>query len=202
MATHPKKKLILVDIDGVVLAHGTQFFHWLDHKGYLKGTNEEEKTDFLYKWHHREPDHLADLYSRSSEEIIYTYQEPFKDAKHYLHLLNDLGWKFKAITCHGSSSESKEQRRRNLFYHFEEKIWDEIICLGHTESKQATLEKHKGENLIWVEDTYSNALVGHKLGLTSIWMRNNNHPPKCADCPIIEADNWQEIYNFIMKLST
>ena len=59
----------IVDIDGVVLEHGTQFFHWLDQKGVLKGNNESEKIAFLYQWHHNEPTELAEIYAQSGEEI-------------------------------------------------------------------------------------------------------------------------------------
>ena len=171
-----EKKLILVDIDGVVLEHGTQFFHWLDQKGVLKGNNESEKIAFLYQWHHNEPTELAEIYAQSGEEIHYQFQQPFKDAKIYLHLLHEEGWHFKAITCHGNSRKALIQRKENLFFHFKEKMWDEIICLGHTECKKLSLTKHKNENLFWVEDTLSNALLGQELGLHPIWMRNENHP--------------------------
>ena len=123
----------------------------------------------------------------------------FRDSVEYVTKLSELGWKFEVISCLDKDKYAQKLRQKNLLHLFGD-VFDFIDCaLDFTVGKeQYLLDRYKGKNYYWIEDSVDHAESGKRVGLNSIVM---DHPyNKEWDGPRVK--NWKEIYQIITHDST
>jgi hypothetical protein len=190
-----KEKLILTDIDGVVLDWATGFENYLSehhnieivdptqYTAHLRwnGTREQLKT---LTWHFNMSSWMADL-------------EPFRDSVDVIKKLGEEGWRFIAITSMHVDQKAHALRVQNLKKLYGD-VWQDVICLATGADKDEALLPWKDSGYVWIEDKFSNARLGADMGLDSLLMRHE-HNAKFDDSRITKVDNWQQIYYYINK---
>jgi hypothetical protein len=192
---NPDNKIILTDVDGVLLNWLSPFYAWMRELGFKQVSTSSY--------------HLNDNFGISREEAFRYVNEychsqymgsldPFYDASIYVPKIAALGYRFVAITSITDDPSIAKLRAHNLVNHFGN-IFDDVICLPLGDSKVGVLDSYRGTNLIWVEDKLENAIAGGRRGLNAMlidrpynWQpdfKNNNHYTR--------IDGWETIYKFI-----
>ena len=189
-------KLILTDVDGVLLDWELAFHEWMKERGYKL---KEEPSD-SYIIHH----HYNDLTEKESKLLVRYFNEsatigylkPLRDSIKYVKLLTEKhGYKFNCITSLSSDPYAYKLRLMNLRSVFGDAIND-LVCLDTGADKDEALAPYKDSGLWWIEDKPANADLGHKLGLRSILIEHEHNVDHKCPYPIVE--NWSEIYKLIV----
>ena len=72
----------------------------------------------------------------------------------------------------------------------------DLVCLPTGADKDEALEPYRGTGCWWIEDKYTNALLGHNLGLRSLLMEHGHNMHWYHDSiPIVK--NWREVFDRI-----
>lgn len=186
-------KLILTDVDGVLLDWETAFVSWMSAKGFSPNVD-----DFSYEMHVRfgEKKHrIKELIREFNESAWIGFLEPFRDAVMGVSMLASHGYRFGAITSLSEDEYAARLRAYNLTQVFGD-VFDFITCIDTGADKDQALLPFKNSGLWWLEDKPENAKLGADLGLKSLLIRHphnaNFHYPgvKCVD-------NWAQIVNTI-----
>ena len=163
-----KSKIILIDIDGVLLYWIPAFNRYMQGQGF----NAICDNTFVY----------PATYDITREELIY-YINDFHaghwefgtlpihaDAKEGVDILIKMGYRFVAITSCSTHPQAIALRRANLYLHFGD-VFDAVHCLDLTDSKSTHLSEH--EPTFWIEDQTKNALLGLEYGHDCILMQHS-----------------------------
>lgn len=187
------EKIILTDVDGVLLEWDKSFDNWMKDKKYKKYNNDFDNVAQRYKITKSESKELVKKFNESPE---IGFLEPFKDSVTYVKKLNKKGYKFHCITSLGKNLYSQKLRKINLEKLFGD-CFEKFIFLDVSERKNQVLNQYKNSGLFWVEDKIENALDGLNVGLSPILMKHHysrdlNHEK------IILVNSWKEIYKIII----
>ena len=109
------------------------------------------------------------------------------DAAHCLPRLEELGWKFVAISACPTSIPT-ELRKKNL----EERLgvtFEDVHHTGYGACKADILRSY--EPAVWVEDNAENASVGHELGYRSFLLNRSYNI--LTPSPAIKVADWYDI---------
>jgi len=184
-----KDKLILVDVDGVLLDWSNAFNAWMEDNGY---TAEDQLHTY----------DIAAVYGISQEErmnCVRTFNEsnaigwlePHKDAVEYIPKIHDEhGYKFEVISSMSESKIARDRRINNLNNVFGD-VFSDYIFLDTAACKQDVLNKYKDSGCFWIEDKEENAQAGLNAGLTSLIMKHNFNRSSTV-APIV--DDWKQFY--------
>lgn len=189
-----KEKLILSDVDGVLLNWEYAFNIWMEDHGYTM----VENGNFVYN--------IAKRYGLDSKEgsrmvrffnesAVQGFLPALRDSEHYVRLLANLGYKFHVITSMTKNAYAQKLRIRNLEKLFGEDTFEKFIFLDTGEDKDAVLKEYEGTGLYWIEDKPTNADLGLKLGLKSLVMEHAFNLHYEGDAPFVK--NWREVYETI-----
>lgn len=186
-------KIILTDIDGVVLDWETQFHQWMNMRGHNIVKNGVYYMDEAYDLSTiRAEQYLADF--NTSAYIIGL--STFRDAVSGIASLKDAGYRFIAITSIGDDYYTSKLRTINLEDHFGKDAFIEIHCIG--ENKEPLLKKYKDISNFWIEDSPKNAELGVELGYTT-FLFNHLHNQYYINDKVIRIDKWKEISETILN---
>lgn len=188
-----KEKLILTDIDGVVLNWEYAFNVWMHTQGHtlIEGFEQFYDMSNRYGIEKEETKALIRIFNQSA---AIGFLPALRDATQYIKQLAFEGWQFTAITSLSNDEFAQRLRIQNLKKLFGD-VFKEFIFLDCGADKDEVLERYEGSGLYWVEDKILNAEVGKELGLNSIIfehahnMVNENGIPRVA--------SWQEIYEIV-----
>lgn len=188
------EKLILVDVDDVLLDWTYGFTQWMVSHGYKRLRTDLYDMGISFGL---EKDEIKELIGTFNESAYVCFLTPMKDSVKYVRkLYEEHGFVFKCITAMDDSNIARKARKMNLENVFGKGIFEEIIHTGSAENKYRHLEKYKDTGCIWVEDKPENAVMGSELGLNSILIE---HDHNCdfyhGDIAIME--NWKSIYHNI-----
>lgn len=191
-----KNKIILTDVDGVLLDWEYAFDVYLQTHGFNKVPGGNLKYD-IGKRYGIDGDQGRKLIKIFNESAAIGFLPPLRDAMHYVKRLHEEhGFVFHAITSLSRDENACELRRMNLRKLFGETVFEKFVFLDTGADKDAALEPYRGSGLYWVEDKKTNCEVGYELGLKSILVEHGhsldyNHPA------IPAVKNWREIYQII-----
>ena len=192
-----KNKIILTDIDGVILDWEEGFSIWMEHHGHTK----VEGSEFMYNIGTRydmSGDAAHKLIKQFNESAAIGFLPPLRDAQYYVKLLHEkYQYRFIAITSLSLDPYAKQLRERNLAKLMGDAFID-VICLDTGADKDEELVKFKDSGLYWIEDKPENAEAGLKYGLKPIIIEhehNKDHDVDGIEC----AYDWEEIYNIIER---
>ena len=186
------EKIILTDIDGVVLNWAYAFHVWMSEQG--QEIKKEHCYDIseTYGLPYPEGKFLVRMFNESSSM---GFLPPLRDAMHYMKKLHEEhGYVFHAITSQSNQLNAQKLRIMNLEKLFGETLFEKFIILGCGDDKDEALEPYRDSGYIWVEDKVKNAELGVELGLDSILME---HSFNMHHETIKLAKNWKDIYEYI-----
>jgi len=193
-----KNKIILTDIDGVVLDWEEGFSVWMEHHGH------ELVDDYQYMYN------IGDRYGMSHEagsKLVKQFNEsaaigflpPLRDAQFFVKKLNEQhGFYFLAITSLSLDPYAKQLRERNLKKLMGDAFID-VICLDTGADKDEILAeygaKYKGN--YWIEDKPENLKAGVDNGLSGILMEHGHNMDYTGNANVVK--NWLEIHDLIIS---
>lgn len=191
-------KRIILDCDGVLLDWAYAFDVWMVEHGYSKISNTNQYYDQTRRYGISHVEAVSQI-KKFNESGCVGFIPAFRDSVEYVTKLSELGWKFEVISCLDKDKYAQKLRQKNLLHLFGD-VFDFIDCaLDFTVGKeQYLLDRYKGKNYYWIEDSVDHAESGKRVGLNSIVM---DHPyNKEWDGPRVK--NWKEIYQIITHDST
>ncbi|MEE9572674.1 MAG: hypothetical protein V3W20_06500 [Candidatus Neomarinimicrobiota bacterium] len=192
-------KLILVDVDGVVLQWGWAFGAYIKNMGLVPEDHLVRPAYKVEKILDITRDEATDLIAEFHASDHFKHLEPYDDALHYVHKLADKGYKFVAISAayQNGTNEAKiyNNRYENLEKHYPD-IFDDLHLVQMRASKDRFLKLYS--NAYWVEDTLTNAITGIDVGHTSFFLDREEDPRNQGSHPdVITVKGWEEIYDYI-----
>jgi hypothetical protein len=188
------KKLIITDVDGVLLDWSSEFDRWMLGLGHVRP--DGSPTSYALSDHWNLPEWVINHLVKEFNESSYTaFIKPYGEAGHYVKRLADRGFRFATVTSFGGNSASRALRRFNLENIFGD-VFDEHNIIELHGDKTPILKKWEGTEYWWLEDNINNAKKGLDLGLRPILMRHD-HNLEYQDDDMLVANNWLEIYRII-----
>jgi FMN phosphatase YigB (HAD superfamily) len=191
-----KDKIILSDVDGVLLAWEYAFDTYLQQHGFTKVDGGQFKYD-IGKRYGIDQEQGVKLIKLFNESAAIGFLPALRDSMYYVKKLTEKhGYKFHAITSLSKNKNAQELRKMNLRKLFGKQTFEKFLFLDTGADKDAVLEKYRGTGCWWIEDKTLNAEAGLAVGLNSIIIEHGhnldyNHPK------ISKVKNWQEIYQLI-----
>lgn len=196
-----KEKLILTDVDGVLLHWEWMFDVWMFRHGYTKINNDAYSVSEAYAISEYEGDKLCTMFN---ETVYIRNLPPYADAVYYTKKLHEqYGYVFHAITSIGDNPYVVESRVENLHRLFGRSMFFDITCLSPDRSKIEILTKYEDSNCYWIEDHIENCALGDDVGLQPILM-NQAYNQVTAKCHkrykyLLRFNNWKQIYEHITE---
>jgi uncharacterized HAD superfamily protein len=185
-------KLILVDIDGVVLDWVASFKDFMIDLGH-KPVKENPSSYCFSNWFNLDSKEILELIYQFNESENFSNLEALgKSRDILLKLRNEHDFSFVAITKCGR--ELSKKREINLNQVLGEDFFSEIHCLDFDECKKELLAKYPSS--YWIEDNYKNALIGLEVGHRSVLINTSYNQVNCNN-PILRVDCWNSIYDIL-----
>ena len=199
-------RIILTDVDGVLMEWENHFIKWMLERNYF---NENGEQIFPYKLL---PDkentyEMAKRFGLTIPQIRKEIREfnksawmgtqrPMLESQTWVKLLAAEGWTFIPITSQTSDIPAQQLRKKRLGELFGDHIFTNYHILGTGADKDSALAEFHNTGLYWVEDKPKNAVAGLKYGLKPIlidhpYNRDFNHPE------VIRVSNWKEIHQIL-----
>lgn len=189
-------KVILTDVDGVLLNWEYAFDVWIREHGYERQPNTEKLYDMSKIYGVSDYATIKKYIKMFNESAAIGFLPPLRDAIHYVQKLHrEHGYVFHVISSLSVNSHAQLLRTQNLKKLFGETVFEKFVYLDTGADKHDALKPYLDSGLIWVEDKKENAEVGRDMGLDSILMEhghNMNHPD------IRTVKNWKEIYEYVI----
>jgi uncharacterized HAD superfamily protein len=193
-----KEKIILVDVDGVIIDWEYGFDVWMESHGHIV---QEEKMYNMERKYALRPGVALHQIQIFNESAAMGFLPPLRDAQYYVKMLHEKHmYRFVAITSFGTDTYAKKLRSRNLSKLFGPNTFKDIHCLPTGEYKYDILAKlapkYKGRP--FVEDNIDNAEAAHSLGYKAMLMSHGyNYEYSNENIPLYL--NWESIYNEIIQ---
>ena len=192
-----KNKIILTDVDGVLLDWEEGFGIWMEHHGHTM----VEDGKLIYKIGDRygiSNNQGHQLVKQFNESAAIGFLPPCRDAQYYVKLLAEKHqYRFLAVTSLSLDPYAKKLRTRNLMKIFGNETFIDVICLDTGADKNEVLEDlaktYKGN--WWIEDKPENVDAGIDVGLKGILVEHG-HNMQYAGSAIV-TKTWEDIYNVI-----
>ena len=194
---HQSNKIILTDVDGVLLEWEKHFRQWMMSKGFTPRKGAEKKYSMIERYGIKKElkESLIEEFNKSAWMSI---QEPMPDSQTWVKLLHAEGWTFIPITSQTTDIPAQELRKKRLKELFGGTVFENFIILDTGAHKDAALAEFHGTNLWWIEDKWSNAKKGLEFGLRPL-IYNHTYNQKFYDKKITRVNNWKHIYQIINK---
>ena len=201
-------RIILTDVDGVLLEWEHHFTKWLQLRSYF---DKNGNRNYPYKLLDSGQDNydMSKRFGISKETISQEIREfnrsawmgtqrPMLESQTWVKLLHAEGWTFVPITSQTSDIPGQCLRKKRLGELFGEHVFSNYHILGTGADKDGALAEFHNTGLYWVEDKPKNALAGLKYGLKPIlidhpYNKDFNHPD------IIRVNNWKQIHEILSK---
>lgn len=186
------KRLILVDIDGVVLDWMSEFKRFMIKEGYAPLKKLPERYDCT-DWFGLPYVELHPLMTKFNNSEEFKHIPLVNDALFFMKKLNATH-DFVAITACGEDRHA--DRMENLNNLFGYGFFQTVHCMNHQDSKQYLLSKYKPS--FWIEDNLKNAELGILSGHIPILLKTPYNQME-SQTPLIRVNCWEQIYNVIAQ---
>lgn len=186
------ERIILTDVDGVLLNWGYAFKVWMEERGHELQDAEVYKVDEMFQL---ERAYSKKLVRHFNESAAIGFLPPLRDAIHYVRKLHEEhGYVFHAITSLSLDPHAARLREENLKKLFGETAFAKVVCLDTGADKDEALEPYRDSGFVWIEDKEENAEVGAKVGLDSILIEHGYNMDN-KDFPLMK--NWKDVYEYL-----
>ena len=167
------KKIIVTDVDGVLLNWEDAFQIWMEHQGFKRTKGHQ----FIYNAAEQ-----FDLKKGEGKKWVRLFNEsaaigflpPLRDAQEIVRLLhNNYGYRFVVCTSLSKDKNAQTLRTKNLTKLFGD-VFEEIVYLDTGADKDDALYKlaKKYRGCLWVEDKVENAHAGDAVEFESVVMEH------------------------------
>ena len=188
-------RIILTDVDGVLLEWENHFSNWMLTKGYQQKLGKEK----LYSM-----DRRYGITKKKKEELIKEFnnsawmstQTPLPESQTWVKLLHAEGWTFIPITSQTTDIPAQELRKRRLQELFGGTVFENFFILDTGADKDSALAEFHGTGLWWVEDKPENAEAGLRYGLRPL-LYNHSYNQDYQNQEITRVNNWKHIRSVI-----
>lgn len=196
------KKLIITDVDGVMLDWHNTFIFYMVEKGYdiIKDKNkiyndakEFELTQQKYS--------INENVREFNRSFLFSELPPLRDSFQYIRkFYENHGIQFLCVTSCGNTYDTKKARRINIERVFGNSIFD-IQFLNIGESKYLSLKKIKEfyDPICWIEDKMQNAEHGFLCGMRSYFMKHDYNRNFVSKLDIQVVSSWKTIYEDLQE---
>ena len=192
------KKIIVTDVDGVLLNWEDAFQIWMEHQGFDK----VKKHKFIYN--------AAEQFGLTKDEgkkwvrifnqsAAIGFLPPLRDAQEIVKLLNkNYGYRFVICTSLSKDESAQKLRVKNLEKIFGP-VFEEFVFLDTGADKDGALYKlaKKYRGCYWVEDSLGNAFAGEKVEFEPIVMEHGYNMN--AEHKFFVAKNREDIYFKVVR---
>ena len=187
-----KNKVILTDVDGVLLDWEYHFYKWVREEYDLQQLiTNTYKIDEALVVDYKVSRKMVEKFNSSREM---KYLSPLRDAIKYVRKLHEEhGYIFHVITSQTNDLAAQNWRKQNLIATFGE-VFDGFTIIGCGNDKTEALSVWDGSECYWIEDKEENIVMGNEFGLDGILMA---HPHNQSDFSSRRVNNWKEIYQII-----
>ena len=189
------EKVILTDVDGVLLDWVYAFTQWMERHGYEQVDNGAAEYDIgnRYNISHVEKERLVRMFNESA----WIRKLPqLRDAVKYVRKLHEEhGYIFRVISSLSLDTYAGHLRTKNLIELFGPTVFESYVYLDTGADKDDALEMYRDSGCWWIEDKPENAALGTSLGLESILV---DHPFNQDFEAEYRCKNWKEIYETIV----
>jgi len=182
------RKLLLTDVDGVVLNWSEQFNKYL--KQYHPDKALMDPTTFL------QTEDIGQLIKGYNLTAWIGFLQPLRDAQEVLPRFKEQGWTIIACTSMGTDQYANALRKQNMEQVFPN-VFDRIDIIPFMEPKDKWLSHYKDSGAVWVEDKWANAIAGADQRLNTYLMRHE-YNANGDDSRITKVDNWQQIASKVL----
>ena len=188
-----KKKIIVTDVDGVLLNWEDAFQIWMEHQGFKKVKGHQ----FIYNaaeqfgLNKAEGKKWVRLFNQSA---AIGFLPPLRDAQEIVRLLhNNYGYRFVVCTSLSKDVNAPELRTRNLEKIFGN-VFEEFVYLDTGADKDEALYKlaKKYRGCLWVEDKLENCDSGAVVDFEPVLMEHGYNMNEEHDYFV--ARDWEDIY--------
>lgn len=191
-------KIILTDVDGVLLDWEAHFTRWMAHKGYepIPGYEHLYRMRDRYGFEGEKGDELVERFNNSA---WVGWMEPLRDAVDGVRELADQGYRFHAVTSLSRDEYARKLRITNLENVFGE-VFVEVDCLATGAPKTEELYElslRYPQGTWWLEDNVKNADDGIAVGFRSILVGHRFNQGYQGDA--VRLDTWRDIADTILK---
>ena len=188
-------KLILTDVDGVLLNWEYAFNIWMKRHGYTPKEDSGNIYDIGEKYGLTQ-EKKRELVKFFNESAAIGFLPPLRDAIHYVRELHvKHGYVFHVLTALSNDHQAQELRRQNLEKLFGDTVFEKFIYCDTGADKDEILSPYSGTNLLWIEDKVENAKLGLELGLDSILIEHG-HNMLTTDIPLMK--DWKDVYEYVV----
>jgi len=188
-----KEKVILTDVDGVLLDWVYSFDQWMKRHGYVKSRNDVYDLNLCYNIDRTESKKLVRMFNESAN---IGYLPPLRDAVKYIRKLHEEhGFIFHAITSLSLDPFAAKEREDNLKRVFGETVFEKIQCLDTGADKDEALEMYRDTGCFWIEDKTINCDLGITMGLEGVLMEHDHNKDYSGDAIVVKK--WKDIYDMI-----
>ncbi len=189
-------KIILSDVDGVLLDWMDRFTDYMVSEGYSIKEDSHNQYDLGSVFNITEKEALEEITKFNDDEWTFGTLRACDGAEEAISILSKLGYSFVAVTSCSERSEVVNLRKANLYNIFGD-VFEEVHCIGVHANKTSTLEKY--EQTFWIEDRFEHAVEGADVGHTCIlidrpWNQGEYYPL------IMRCHSWAEIVQYIIKI--
>jgi len=192
-----REKLILVDVDGVLLDWQYAFDRWAESHGYKRLHNSEYDLESQYGIEREEVDKLVRMFNESAH---IAYLPPFRDAIKYVRKIHEeFGMVFYAITSVSSDPFVARLREDNLRRVFGETAFEKVVCLDTNACKKTSLVKFRESACLWIDDKPKNVYDGIMYGLDGLLMNHEYNRGVEGIGEKRRVNNWKEIYKIVER---
>ena len=191
-------KVILCDIDGVVLDWHKAFKTWMEMQDYISTGVAHHDADIHLEFGINYNEALVRR-EEFNTNMISSALEPYADAEMYINKLFVDGYRFIGITSFSDKPIAQYYRYLNLEEYFPTDCFGTMIFVSQGDPKTEVLEQFKDTGLTYIDDRILNVNSGLQLGLKPILMSHpyNMHYDKNN---VLKAKNWKQIYDHIKNL--
>ena len=192
-----KDKVILTDADGVLFDWGYAFDQWMKRHGYqiVPEYVNEYAMDLRYGIEKQESKRLIRMFNESA---WIRKLPPLRDSIHYVQKLHrEHGYIFHCITSLSNDLYSQHLRTKNLIEMFGPTVFEKYVYLDTGADKDEVLEQYRDSGLYWIEDKWTNAVSGQRVGLRPLLMEHD-HNQSFGSQDIPRVNNWKQIYEIVV----
>ena len=183
------KKLLLTDVDGVLLNWKTPFVEYVKSLSDAPLVKDAEYWDIKTWIDHPRPLELVENFNTSGalREL-----KSANKAKEYLEKIHE---QYDIIAVTSVNDSARLDREHNLKEVFGN-IFMNIVCVPLGCCKGTWLARFRKDS-VWIEDRPENVMVGHKLGFNSFIMDQPYN--RIFDFPddVSRVSDWAELYEIL-----
>ena len=190
-----KQKLILTDVDGVLIDWVAGFNEWMDKRGWIRVPDYEYHYTIEH-WYNITHEHAMEIVAEYNASAAIGFLPPYLDSVEYVKKLNEEhGYRFVAITAFGHDEYAIRLRKMNLKNVFG-KVFDDFIFVDLLQSKMEVLKTF--EPTIWLEDKPSTAEEGKSCGHRTYLFEHGHNNHLRTTNEITRVHSWKEVYDSIV----